>query len=94
MKNTAAIVMAAVIGMGVWGIFIYRSSVTTDRSNRLCGVIAALVKVGDEQAGTPLDAAYSYYKTHPRALVLAHESNRYILSQLPCSPLPLVKGSK
>lgn len=83
-------VLAAVVGLGVWGVFAYRASTTTSRSNRLCGVIAGFVVASDKTVGTPGTRDYQYYQRHPEALRQAHRVDAAILEYLGCMPVKII----
>jgi hypothetical protein len=81
-----AIIGAIVVGLGVWGIFAWRTLINQQQHYNLCSVIAGLVVQGNRSAGTPGTPGYFYYQHHPEELAALHAQNRQTLRQLNCKP--------
>lgn len=89
LRDWAPVIAAAVVGLGVWGIFAYRASEAAHNQasqDKLCLFLYGLEANAIATIGTPTGGAYSYYHAHPDEVKLAKKQGRAVLKQLPCRP--------
>lgn len=87
MKHSiVTVVVAASVGLFVWGVFLWRASQTSKTQTSLCTVLFNLVDSSQKTLGKPHTPLYAYYKIHPDELAFARRRNLEALRKLPCRP--------